>query len=264
MKDLTIIVPLIEYKEEYKSFYTNAITSILRGDVNEEVSIIFVGPNSSLKEVKEYGYGARDVLFLENSKNVDLTFQINKAVKDVKTEYFSILEFDDQFTDFWFTEVEKYIKYEENTSLFLPLIELMGFNKEDDGLNAVGYANEPVWSSSFSDELGVVDEGSLKNHYNFIVSGGVFKKNDFLSVGGLKNSLKVFFWYELLLRLCHNGKRIFVIPKVGYTHIINRENTLTSEYQKLDTKELDFWFNTAQEEYVYKTDRKKTYNPNEE
>ena len=70
MKDLTIIVPLIEYKEEYKSFYATAITSILSGEVNEEVSIIFVGPNSSLKEVKEYGYGARDVLFLENSKNI--------------------------------------------------------------------------------------------------------------------------------------------------------------------------------------------------
>jgi hypothetical protein len=30
----------------------------------------------------------------------------------------------------------------------------------------------------------------------------------------------------------------------------------------MDTEELDFWFTTAQEEYVYKNDRKKNYTQN--
>ena len=136
------------------------------------------------------------------------------------------------------------------------LNEIFDFTKKDMG--AIAYGNEPVWSSSFSEELGYIDVDCLKNHFNFIVSGGIFKKSDFLSVGGLK-SIKVFFWYELLLRLCHNGKKVYVVPKIGYEHYVNRPDSLTTEYQQLTQKEIDFWFNTAQEEYVYKTDRKKKY-----
>ena len=122
MKELTIIVPLVEYKEEYKELYENALNSVAEGDVREEVSIIFVGPSSSINVVKEFNFGAREVLYLENSKNTELPFQINKAVKDVKTEYFSVLEFDDNYTSFWFNEVEKYLGLVDNISLYLPLI----------------------------------------------------------------------------------------------------------------------------------------------
>lgn len=263
MKELTIIVPLVEYKEEYKSMYENALNSVVESDVKEETSIIFVGPSSSLKVVKEFNLGAREVLYLENSKNIELPFQINKAVKDVKTDYFSVLEFDDNYTSFWFNEVEKYQTSFNDISLYLPLIEAFDFKRKEVG--AIAYANEPVWASSFSEELGYVDEQSLKNHFNFIVSGGVFKTKDFLSVGGLKNSLKVFFWYELLLRLNHNGKKIYVIPKVGYEHYVNRDESLTTMYQQMNQDEVSFWFTTAQEEFVYKTDRKKKYEntPNE-
>lgn len=259
MKELTIIVPLTEYKDEYKEMYDKSLNSVLEADVREESSLIFVGPKSAIDVVKEYNFGGREVLYIENSKNVELPYQINKAVKDVKTEYFTVLEFDDTFTPFWFDEVENNIKYKENVSLFLPLNELFDFANPERG--AFGYANEPVWSSSFSEELGYIDEQSLKNHFNFVVSGGIFRKSDFLSVGGLKASIKVFFWYELLLRLNHNGKKIYVLPKVGYEHYVNREGSLTSEYQKIAQDEIDFWFNTAQEEFVYKTDRKKKYEP---
>lgn len=263
MKELTIIVPLVEYKEEYKELYENALNSVAEGDVREEVSIIFVGPSSSINVVKEFNFGAREVLYLENSKNTEFSFQINKAVKDVKTEYFSVLEFDDNYTSFWFNEVEKYLGLVDNISLYLPLIEVFDFKRKEVG--AIAYSNEPVWASSFSEELGYVDEQSLKNHFNFTVSGGIFRTKDFISVGGLKNSLKVFFWYELLLRMNHNGKKIYVVPKVGYEHYVNRDGALSMQYQQMPQDELNFWFTTAQEEFVYKTDRKKKYEntPNE-
>ena len=47
-----------------------------------------------------------------------------------------------------------------------------------------------------------------------------------------------------------------VIPKVGYEHYVNIEGSLSSKFYEMGTEELDFWFNTAREEYVYKTDRK--------
>mgnify|MGYP003290324809 CR=1 FL=1 len=263
MKNLTIIVPLVDFNEAHKEMYDKSLNSVLEADVREEAALIFVGPDSAIKVVKEYNFGGREVLYLSNSKNVDLPFQINKAVKDVKTEYFTVLEFDDNFTPLWLDEVERNMPFLEDVSLYLPLIEVMDFNRREAG--AVAYANEPVWASAFSEELGYIDEHSLKSHFNFIVSGGVFRKSDFLAIGGVKNSIKVFFWYEMLLRYVHNGKKVYVIPKVGYEHIVNRMGSLTSEYQQMAQAEIDFWFNVAQEEYVYKTDRKKKYEgtPNE-
>lgn len=258
MKNLTVIVPLVEYKDEHASLYNRSVNSIISADASSEVSIIFIGPSSAIKEIKgNFEFGDREVLFIENNKNTELQFQVNKAVKDVKTTYFSILEFDDCYTNRWFKIVETYTTHQPDTSLFLSLLEV--FDNEKLELGGIGYANEPVWASSFSDVLGFIDNDCLKNYYNFIVSGGVFKKADFLSVGGLKNNIKVFFWYELLLRMTHNDKKIFVIPKIGYEHYLNVENSLSSTFATMDTKELDFWFTTAQDEYLYKTDRKKSY-----
>lgn len=258
MKDITVIIPLVEYREELSTYYERSISSILKNDISEEISIIFVGPSSSIKHIKDsFTFTSRDVLYIENNKNTELQFQINKAVKDVKTTYFSILEYDDVYTSIWFKNVAYYAEHQPETSLFLSLMEV--FDEQRPEIGGIGYANEPVWASSFSDEIGFVDNDSLKNYYNFIVSGGVFKKSDFLLVGGLKNNIKVFFWYELLLRMTHNDKKIYVIPKIGYEHYLNVENSLSSSFTTMENEELDFWFKTAQEEYVYKTDRKKSY-----
>lgn len=261
MKDITILIPLGEYFETQFELYKRSIESIDVNDPDGDSPVIFIGPSSAIKIVKDnFEFGKRDVLFIENNKNIELQFQINKAVKDVKTTYFSVLEYDDCYTAIWFKTVEYYMAHQEDTALFLSLMEV--FDNQKPELGGIGYANEPVWASSFSDEIGFVDNESLKNYYNFIVSGGVFKKSDFLAVGGLKNNIKIFFWYELLLRMTHNDKKIYVIPKIGYEHYLNVDNSLSSVFATIETDEIDFWFKTAQDEYVYKTDRKKTYEKN--
>ena len=259
MKELTIIVPLVKYEEKMKDMFDAAFNSVFEADKSEDVSLIFIGPSCAIAEAKSYDWGKRDTLFLENEKNISLQCQINKAVKDVQTDYFSVLEFDDKYTSYWFDEVEHQMKYTPDVSLYMSLIEV--FDHENPQKGSIGYVNEPVWASSFSDEIGYIDLECLKNHYNFMVSGAVFKKSDFVAVGGLKESIDVFFWYEFLLRFCNFGKKVYVIPKVGYEHAVNREGALSTQYRELSQDELDFWFNTSQEEYQYKKDRKKVYNP---
>jgi hypothetical protein len=255
MNNMTIIVPLVEYNEEHKYFLERMWKSVLSTEV---ANVIFVGPSSAISEVKKFEMPeTMDVLYLENNKNTELQFQINKAVKDVKTDYFSILEFDDAYTSFWFNNVETYIEAQPETSLFLPLIEILDYEHLDVG--PISYANEPVWASFFSDEIGCIDNASLQNFFNFIISGGVFKKSDFLSVGGLKCNIKIFFWYELLLRMTHNDKKVYVIPKIGCEHIVNRKDSLTAQFAATEQDEVDFWFETAKEEHLYKTDRKKAF-----
>ena len=262
MRDLTIIVPLVEYKEAHDTQIDRCYKSIVAADADKTCSVIFIGPSSAIAKVKDLDMEGREVLYLENNKNVELPYQVTKAVKDVTTEFFTVLEFDDEITPNWLKHVETYVKYQDETSLFLPLIEI--FNELNLQVGAVAYGNEPVWAASFSDEIGYFDTTSLKNFVNVVVSGGVFRKKDFVSVGCLKPSLQVFFWYELLLRMTHNDKKIFVIPKIGCNHYVNREDSLTSSFRKMTPKELDFWFKTAQDEYLFKTDRKKVYNPESE
>ena len=58
---------------------------------------------------------------------------------------------------------------------------------------------------------------------------------------------------------------VFVIPKVGYFHFINRPDSLTAEYHRTMTQEEGaWWIKLAGQEYHFKKDRNKTYTPSEE
>lgn len=70
--------------------------------------------------------------------------------------------------------------------------------------------------------------------------------------------MKLVFWYEFLLRALYKEKRIFVIPKIGYYHYVNREGSITSEYAKnMSVKEADWWIDLAAKEMYFPQDRKK-------
>ena len=206
MKDLTIIVPIINMtKEENQNLLKTAIESV------DDSQIIIVGPEEDIKIVDDLKLNKIVRVLVNTSDNTSYPFQVNLGVKEVKTTYFSILEFDDRYTDIWFKNVEQYMENDvEDTFAFLPLIEVI-----DSKLGPVGYANEAVWASSFSEEIGCYDLECLDGYFDFMTSGGVFRTQDFISLGMLKASIKLSFWYEFMLRATYKGKRIFVIPKVG-------------------------------------------------
>ena len=88
---------------------------------------------------------------------------------------------------------------------------------------------------------------------------------DFLSLGGLKASMELVFWYEFLMRALYKEKRVFVIPKIGYFHLVNRPGCMTTKYaETMSEKEADWWIDLAKKEYFFPQDRKKTYTDNEE
>ena len=65
--------------------------------------------------------------------------------------------------------------------------------------------------------------------------------------------------------IIYKGKKIFVIPKVGYYHLINRPDCMTTKYAETMTeKEAEWWVDLAKKEYFFPQDRKKTYTDNEE
>ena len=253
MKDLTVIVPVHEYNETVENLLQRAFESLKEADKENECEVIIVTPIDDMK-FPTYHPNLKVVV----SKKGDFCTQINTAVKACTTKYFSILEFDDVYTPMWFKNVEKQIQNGDDISVYLPLTEVVDFKNQDKG--PIGYVNEAVWASSFSDVIGYLDIDSLMAYMNFNATGGVFNKEDFETIGGLKPSIKLSFWYEFLLRSIHNGKKVYVIPKVGYQHYISRPDSVSDMYNKtMKSEEADWWIELAQKEYFYKKDRNKTY-----
>lgn len=255
-KNLTVILPIHKFDQEVKELLPLSLES-----VDKNIEILLVTSEEVGKEIKTELTLSKNVKIVTNEKTSFFDL-VKRGVEDVKTSYFSILEFDDQYTSIWFTNVEQYIKDKPEVSIFLPLTDIIDLNEN----KFVMFANEAAWASSFSEEIGYVDFQSLENFFNFNLTGAVFNLDDFKSIGGLKTNIKLTFWYELLLRATYMEKLVYVIPKVGYLHTVGKRNdALFSTYQKdMTEEESEFWFNTAKAEYYFKEERGVEYMPNAE
>lgn len=252
MNNLTVIIPVHELIEDYLNKALKSINT--QKDVEDKVNVFIVHP----KDV-ELGLG----LFLKkkrfknlkiktliNGGRSDFQSQINYAVDNIDTEYFSILEFDDEYSNIYIRNVSRYIQHHPEIDSFLPLI----VEVDKDG-NLVKLTNEFVWSKSFVDEneFGYLSNEMLKDFSYFFISGGVFKKESFVESGGLKTNFDVSAVYEFLLRFTYNNYKIFVIPKIGYLHLNDREGSATkffiNKYKEKDSKEE---FERARTEHIFK------------
>lgn len=260
MKDLIVIIPLHEFNESVEALLTKAINSVPK-DMEIRVSC----KNGLSEKIKKtYKKNKNIVIYESESADApsDFCSLVNQAVGDSK--WFSILEYDDEYTPIWFDNFKKYVDFYSDISVFLPLEDLI--DASDNKFAGVG--NEAPWASSFSNEIGYIDLDCLQNFFDFYLTGSIFNAQDWEEIGGLKPSIKLTFWYEFLLRATHNGKKIYVIPKIGYSHKLGREGSLIEGYKKtIDDKESNFWVNVARKDYFYKNQREESkyiYNADKE
>lgn len=259
MKDITIIIPIhkLDTPEEHE-LLRKSLESVERNKTsyNGNLNVMVVSSKTALANVNNVLSGffneTSDYEIICNDEETDFCSQINVGAKLVKTEFFSILEFDDEYTDNWFKMFSEYYYSNEDVSVFLPIN--VQHNPEKTKWQ---YGNEIVWATSFSNEVGFIDFDCLENCSTFNLTGGIFNTNDFNTIGGLKSSIKVSFNYEFLLRLTNKKLKAYVIPKEGYKHVIGRENSLIDHYNKtMENDEIQKWFNLAKREYMYVEDRK--------
>lgn len=259
--DITVILPIHKIEAQYVELLKNALNSFIENTksyAHGTLKLLVITTQDALSSVTSIVANSMgdysNYAIVINQNETDFCTQINEAVSKVDTEYFSILEMDDEYSPKWFNMM--YPWYEANTSVsvFLPIN--VQYNEEHTQWQ---YGNELVWASSFSNELGVIDFDCLSNCSTFNLTGGVFNTEDYVKIGGLKSSIKVAFNYEFLLRLTDNKLQAIVVPKEGYKHLIGRSGSLTSEYESTITdEEIAKWFELAKSEYPYKEDRKKT------
>lgn len=256
--NISVIIPVHELNDETKKLFENAVSSVTEQTVLPDELIIVIPKGSDLVAyLKKYDFGSlkKSTKIIENDGATDFASQVNLGVANVSTEWFSILEFDDEFAKIWIKNVVEYKNAHKNVEIFLPIV----IDVDADG-NFQSFTNEAVWANSFSDELGILDNSALLAYQNFNIDGMVMKKSVYDEFGGLKPSIKLTFIYEFLLRMTFKDVRVMVIPRFGYKHVHQRAGSLFASYKEnMNPIEAKWWLQTAKKEYYFPNDRKITY-----
>jgi glycosyltransferase involved in cell wall biosynthesis len=256
--NISVILPVHELDDVTKKSLDNAIKSVELQIVRPDELIIVVPKGSdAAKHIKKLDFGEiKDIVTVaENDGETDFCSQVNYGVSVAKSEWVSMLEYDDEYAKIWFKNVIEYRTANPNVDLFMPIV----IDVDTQG-QFIGFTNEAVWANSFSDELGILDNNSLLAYQNFNIDGMVVRKSTFEEMGKLKPSIKLTFIYEFLLRLTFKDVRIMTVPKFGYKHVNQRPNSLFASYKEtMNPAEAKWWLQTAKKEYYFANDRKITY-----
>lgn len=265
MSSISVILPIHKIGNEKEEEYLHkALKSVDEQKVLPEELLVVIPVGSDIKKfVDNYEFkNLKNIRFIENEGETDFCSQINLGSEEVKTDYFSILEFDDLYSNIWFDNALQYIE-NYDVDMYLPIV--IDMTVEDKFLH---FTNEVVWAKEFSDKQGFLDNDALLNYPKFQISGSVIKTEVFNTIGKLKPSIKVQFGYEFMLRMSYYDKKIMTVPKLGYKKINMRPNSLYWGYEngenKIDPIESKFWFNVSRKESYFKADRGITYEETDE
>lgn len=255
MKKITIILPIHKFDELYSVMAQNAVDTVKQ--FADDVILMVVHPKKL--QVKLDTNQKLEVVYVPHDKSTEFCSQVNIGIDNCKTEWFSILEVDDEYKPIWLKSFDEYSKVFTDVDVFLPIIK--DINVEGQFLS---FTNESVWAYGFSEKQGYLDNEILLDFQNYQISGGLYKTSVIKDNGSFKDNIKLTFGYEFLLRLTHNGVKIMTIPKIGYQHVNFREDSLFWSYKnydslKLSENEVKFWLDTAKREFFFKNKRELNY-----
>lgn len=256
MKNITVIVPVHKLDGDYKEMLTNAIASV--EDFHNDVKVSIVSPSSIKKDLQDLSQKL-EINIIENKGETDFCSQVNIGIEKCDTEWFTILEMDDEFKPVWLKSMNEYVKEYSDVEVFFPVVK--DVNVEGKFLS---FTNESTWAYGFVDKQGFLDNETLLDYQNYQTSGGLYKTQTIKDNGSFKENIKLTFSYEFLLRLTHNGVKIMTVPRIGYQHVNFREDSLFWAYKndenvKITENEVKFWLDTAKKEFFFKNKRDVKY-----
>ena len=259
---ISVILPIKTAKAiGFEDFFDKCIQSVkYQKDFLSELIIVH-GDEDLLKNyLTSYDFEDLNVRLEMWSELPNFSKQVNHGVSVSNSDWCSILEFDDEYSNIWFKNATNYMNIYKDVDVFLPIVVDV-----DDKLVFAGFTNEATFAANVSSEIGILTNETLQTFQNFQISGMVFKKKKFLEMGGLKSNLRLTFGYELFLRLTHNSCKIMTIPRIGYKHMNLREGSIFWNYKngedKMSQDEAKFWIDSAKKEYFYTNDREIKYEP---
>ena len=263
MKKITVILPIYKLETAEVLMLDNAISSVKEFHDDVKLTIVCpVGLMSKLETFISEITGAHDLEIKKlpnTTSETDFASQVNLGIEDCDTEWFSILEIDDEYKKIWLPSMKEHMETYTDVGVFLPIVR--DVNVEGKFLS---FMNDSVWAYGFTNEQGYLDEELLLEYQNYQTSGGLYQTQVVKDNGSLKNNIKLTFSYEFLLRLVNHGVKIMVVPRAGYQHVNMREDSLfwsykNNENMKLEEHEVKFWLETAKKEFYFKNKRDVKY-----
>lgn len=259
MSKVTAVLPIHEFNDTIKKYLDISIASVIKQlDSKPQLLIVYTHraeEGGILEYIKGIEEGRDQITTIKNEEKTDFCGQINFGVKNITTPYFSILEYDDEYNNTYFRNVEKHVDNLKDVTVFLPIT----IDVDDKTNNPLQLVNQNIWSNGYVGENGTLGYLNVKsvNEFSFYTIGGaVINKTDFLAIGGLKSNIILAFTFEFILRILNNGYKIYTIPKFGYKHTINRDGSLFMGLgASLTQEDRRFWFETASKESHFFNDR---------
>lgn len=118
MKNITILLPIHILNDYYRELIDNGIKSV--EPFYNDVKLKIICP----KEISEVITSISDKLeikILTNNGETDFCSQINKGIDECDTEWFSILEVDDEYYSAWIKSMNEYMREYTDVDVFLPV-----------------------------------------------------------------------------------------------------------------------------------------------
>jgi glycosyltransferase involved in cell wall biosynthesis len=254
--NVSVILPLKSVGVlDFEDYFKKCIQSLKdqKYPINELV-IVHTDETKTIEYLDSYDFGELNVVKLVWTKDPNFAEQINYGIQSAKSEWVSILEFDDEYSKIWFDNVRKYSEIFVDTDVFLPIV----VDTDDKGMFA-GFTNEATFALNISQEMGILSYETLQNFQNFQISGMAIKKSSYLNYGMIKPSFKLTFGYEFFLRMTYNSLKIMTIPKIGYKHTNMRTGSIFWNYKNGDERmaqeEVKFWIDSAKKESFFTSER---------
>lgn len=255
MNKTTIIIPIHKLVESDMVFFNKTVKSIdSQKDKNFDLMIVLSKQieEEQKDEIVSLFEVAFPTILWNTTEKTDYASQMNFAVEQVKTKYFTILQFDDEMCNNYIMNVNAHKDVDLYTSL---ISELDGEGK------FLGFSNESTWAVNHMDVFGTFDLANAKKHnfFNYNLCGATINCATFKELGGFKSSMVKYHDYEFLLRLLFKGKVAYVIPKLMYRHVNGRIGSLHDKQKDMLENEKKFWYNLAKKEYHFDWDREIEY-----
>lgn len=158
--ELSVILPLkSSVVKDFDVFFKKCVESItLQEFLPNELIIVHTKEESLIDYLNNFDFGSLNVRKVEFEKEPNFSKQVNEGIKNSKTEWNTILEFDDEFSKIWFKNVKKYIEIYNDVDVFMPIVVDV-----DNKSTFAGFTNEATFAANFSQEMGILTNETLLN-----------------------------------------------------------------------------------------------------
>ena len=114
--NISVILPIKSaLVKDFDEYLVNAVSSVLKQkkEINELV-IVHTAEENLVEALKSFDFSGITVNLLQYNGEPNFCSQVNYGVENCNSEWFSILEFDDEYSPIWFDNVGKYLNHFDN------------------------------------------------------------------------------------------------------------------------------------------------------